>query len=160
MDPRLAPLAELLRLNARLFGNCLVGLTEEAVCERPSVATNSAAFVAAHLVDSRYYILHILGAPEPSPLKGATGGFNDIANVITYPSLAEIRAAWTTVSDTLARQLERLTAAQLDAAIDPGFPVENQTLLGLLTFMVQHDSYHLGQLGLLRKYAGQPAMAY
>jgi uncharacterized damage-inducible protein DinB len=30
----------------------------------------------------------------------------------------------------------------------------------LFGFMVQHDSYHLGQLSLLRKRAGLPAMSY
>jgi uncharacterized damage-inducible protein DinB len=33
-------------------------------------------------------------------------------------------------------------------------------VLGALTFLVQHDSYHLGQLSLLRKWAGLPAMRY
>ena len=33
-------------------------------------------------------------------------------------------------------------------------------ILLLLTFMVQHDSYHLGQLSLLRKLAGLPGMSY
>ena len=40
------------------------------------------------------------------------------------------------------------------------FPLANGTLLGTLTFLVQHDSYHLGQLSLLRKYCGLPAMRY
>ena len=35
-----------------------------------------------------------------------------------------------------------------------------KTTLGMLTFLVQHDSYHIGQLSLLRKYAGMPAMQY
>jgi uncharacterized damage-inducible protein DinB len=33
-------------------------------------------------------------------------------------------------------------------------------MLGALTFLVQHDSYHIGQLALLRKHAGLPAMRY
>ena len=33
-------------------------------------------------------------------------------------------------------------------------------MLGALTFLVQHDSYHLGQLTFLRKLAGLPAMRY
>ena len=39
-------------------------------------------------------------------------------------------------------------------------PLEDSSVLGLFGFMVQHDSYHLGQLSLLRKYAGLPAMSY
>ena len=39
-------------------------------------------------------------------------------------------------------------------------PIDDTSVLGLLGFMVQHDSYHLGQLSLLRKHCGLPAMAY
>ena len=162
MDPRVAPLAETLRLNSRLFRNCLASLSDELARQRPAGKgpVNCAAFVAAHLVDSRYYLLSLLGDATPSPLTGATGGFNDIANVTSYPTLTEIQAAWTSAGEALARQLDAATAAQLDTAVDPGFPIETQTLLGVLVFLVQHESYHLGQLGLLRKHAGLPAMAY
>jgi uncharacterized damage-inducible protein DinB len=160
MDPRLAPLADTLRLNSRLFRNCLAGLTDDSARVRPTAATNSAAFVAAHLVDSRFYTLGLLGITRQSPLTGATGGFNDIAQVTSYPTLAEIQQAWAGVSQTMDQRLGTLTAAELDAPLDPGFPVEPKTLLGVFTFMVQHDSYHLGQLALLRKHAGLPAMAY
>lgn len=159
MDPRVLPLVETLRLNTRLFRNCLAGLGDTDAQARPSSSTNSAAFVAAHLADSRYYILSLLGGTQTSPL-GAPSGFNDIAQVTTYPPILEILAAWTGVADLLDQRLKTMTTAELDAPLDPGFPLENRSLLGVLTFMVQHDSYHLGQLGLLRKYAGLPAMAY
>ena len=160
MDPRLAPLASTLRLNHRLFHNCLAGLPDDKARVRPTESTNSAAFVAAHLVDSRVYTLDLLGVKQKSPLTGAKGGFNDIAQVSTYPTLAEIEKAWTGVSEVLDQRVRSLTAAELDAPLDPGFPVEPKTLLGVFTFLVQHDSYHLGQLALLRKQAGLPAMAY
>jgi uncharacterized damage-inducible protein DinB len=160
MDPRIAPLAEILRLNTRLFHNCLASLVDDQARERPSEVTNSAAFLAAHLVDSRYYTLGLLGVKQSSPLKGADGGFNDIAQVSSYPALAEIRKAWTTVAKVLDQQLAAIKPAELDAPLDPGFPLENKTVLGVVTFMVQHDCYHLGQLGLVRKFSGLPAMAY
>ena len=161
MDSRLTALAEIFRLNTRLYRSCLADLSDELARERPSGkgATNSAAFVAAHLVDSRYYLLGLLGNQQPSPLKGAEGGFNHINQVTSYPPLGEIQTAWTTVGETLDRQLHSATADQLDTAFD-GFPLETPTLLGVLGFMVQHESYHLGQLGLLRKHAGMEAMAY
>ena len=162
MDPRLTPLAETLRLNSRLYRNCLAGFRDEQAQKRPSGAgpTNSAAFVAAHLVDSRYYLLDLLGVKQPSPLKGAPKGFNDIDQVIAFPPLSEIQAAWTAAGEALDRQLGLVNTATLDAPLDPGFPIERKSLLGVLVFLVQHESYHLGQLGLLRKHAGLPAMAY
>jgi uncharacterized damage-inducible protein DinB len=32
--------------------------------------------------------------------------------------------------------------------------------LGLVAFLVQHDSYHLGQVAFLRRQLGHPAMSY
>ena len=162
MDPRVAPLAETLRLNSRLFRNCLTSLSDELARQRPAGKgpVNCAAFVAAHLADSRYYLLSLLGDATPSPLTGAEGGFNDIGKVTSYPTLAEIQAAWTSAGEALARRLEAATTAQLDAPLGDGWPIEQHTLLGVLVFMTQHESYHLGQLGLLRKHAGLPAMAY
>ena len=160
MDSRIAPLAEMLKMNTRLYRNCLAGLTDEKARVRPTGATNSAAFVAAHLVDSRYYLLSSLGSKETSPLKGAKGGFNKIDDVESYPPLAEIQKAWTAAGKALAERFDAMQAADLDAPLDPGFPIDNQTLLGLLTFLTQHESYHLGQLGLLRKYVGLAGMSY
>jgi uncharacterized damage-inducible protein DinB len=162
MDPRVAPLAEMLRMNTRLYRNCLIDLADDKAKERPTGTgeTNCAAFIAAHLVDSRHYLLGTLGVKQPSPLKGAKGGFNSIENVSSYPPLAEIEKAWTAVGKSLDQQLGKLTTAELDAPLDSGFPLVTKSMLGVLTFLVQHESYHLGQLGLLRKHAGLPAMAY
>jgi uncharacterized damage-inducible protein DinB len=40
------------------------------------------------------------------------------------------------------------------------FPIEDNTKFGALTFMVQHETYHIGQLGILRRALGLPAMKY
>ena len=51
MDPRLAPLADLLNLNTRLLRNCLDGVDDAAARHRPAAGTNHLAFLTAHLVD-------------------------------------------------------------------------------------------------------------
>jgi uncharacterized damage-inducible protein DinB len=40
------------------------------------------------------------------------------------------------------------------------FPIEGDTLLSVLAFFAQHDSYHVGQLALLRRQFGLAPMAY
>jgi uncharacterized damage-inducible protein DinB len=161
MDPRLIIPLDILRLNTRLYRNCLAGLTDDQAQKRPNGRgeTNSVAFIAAHLVDSRYYLLNVLGKKVPSPLKGCEGGFMSIDKVIGYPALSEIQAAWTAVGEMIERELEALSPAALDAKFE-GFPTSNATLLGAVSFLTQHECYHLGQLGLLRKHAGLEAMAY
>jgi uncharacterized damage-inducible protein DinB len=160
MDPRLPLIAEMLRLNSRLFHNCLDGLTDEQARQRPSDACNSAVFVAAHLVESRHYILKVLGAERENPLERYTGGWKSIEQITEWPALDAIRTAWTAVSAALGDRLAAITPAELDAPITTQMPLETRTTLGMLTFLVQHDSYHVGQLSLLRKYSGLPAMSY
>lgn len=65
-----------------------------------------------------------------------------------------------TVSHALRDRLDELPAAELEAIVSPRFPMPNPTRLSALTFLVQHDSYHIGQLALLRRHAGLPAMCY
>ncbi len=160
MDVRAAPLAEIFRLNGWLFHNCLDGLSDEQARARPSPATNSAAFVAAHVADTRFTLVGWLGAPIENPLAGALAAATGIDDVARMPTLAEVRLAWDTVSATLAERLDAATAEGLDAPAGQRFPVDDRTILGALAFLAQHDSYHVGQLALLRKHAGLPAMRY
>jgi uncharacterized damage-inducible protein DinB len=160
MDPRVSPLAETVRLNTRLFRNCLDGLADEQARARPSSCTNSLAYIAAHLVASRYFVLTYLGVKQASPLDRYTGGWKSIDEMTEWPTLDEIRAAWSAVSATLDQALATASPASLDAPVTTEMPLEHKTTLGMLVFLVQHDSYHIGQLSLLRKYAGMAAMSY
>jgi len=159
MDPRIAPLAETLRLNRKLFHNCLDGLDDDQAMLRPAPDANSAAYVAAHMVESRYYLLGQMGTERKSPL-GDRVGWKSLTEITSWPSLDEVKAAWTDASDALDQRLREMTPQQADTPIETQFPLETKSTLGMLGFLVQHDSYHLGQLSLLRKTCGLPAMSY
>jgi uncharacterized damage-inducible protein DinB len=162
MDPRIAPLTEILRMNTKLFRNCLDGVTDEMAIMRPSSSTNSAAFVASHLTEARFFLLQIIGGTEKSPIGAYLENARGIDDVKRFPAVVEIQHAWTTASHALRDRLAVMTPAEVDASIACPFPlpISDSTALNLLTFFVQHDSYHIGQLALLRKHAGLPAMQY
>ena len=160
MDTRVTALAEILRLNTVLFRNCLDELTDEQAAMRPTGATNSAAFVAAHLTNSRFYLLKVLGVAAEDPLAPYLDGRKGLDDLEKLPALSEIQAAWTRAAHLLKDRLAAMTAGEWDGPSNARFPLANGTLLGTLTFLVQHDSYHVGQLSLLRKYCGLPAMKY
>ena len=160
MDPRIAPLAGILHLNNRLFANCLVGLTDAQCHERPSDSTNSAAFVAAHLAEARFWGLKILGVERANPLEKKLGQWKGIDEITDWPSLDEIKAAWAEASAAMDQRMAAIAPAELDKASGSQMPLEDSSVLGLFAFMVQHDSYHIGQLSMLRKHAGMPAMSY
>lgn len=160
MDPRVFPVAEIFRLNTWLFHNCLEGLTEAQGRARPDAGTNSAAFVAAHVCESRVAIAGWLGATVENPWAAALKDAKGIDDVAELPALADVRATWDAASAAIAARLEAATAEQLDAPGPHRFPVGGATLLGALAFLAQHDSYHVGQLALLRRQQGLPAMSY
>jgi uncharacterized damage-inducible protein DinB len=160
MDPRAQPLAVILRLNTRLLLNCLDGLTDETAQVRHGAGVNSAAFIAGHVTDSRFFLLRTLGGSRENPLSIYLDKANSIDDLSELPSLEVIREAWNGVSADIDAALDAATAEELDLAIKARFPGVDSTRLGALTFLVQHDSYHVGQLALLRKPAGLPAMSY
>jgi uncharacterized damage-inducible protein DinB len=160
MDPRVQPLSAIVRLNTRLLLNCLDGLTDETARARHGQGVNSAAFVAAHLTDSRFFILRTLGGSLPNPLSAYLDKAKSIDDITDWPSLDLVRAAWSDVSSVIDATLAESSREDLELPVDARFPGVERTRLGALTFLVQHDSYHLGQLALLRKPAGLPAMSY
>ena len=160
MDPRAFAVAEIFRLNTWLFHNCLTGLTDEAARMRPTVQVNSAAFVAAHVCESRVATAGWLGAAVENPWAALVANAQGIEDTPVLPSLAEVSATWDRASDAIARQLATASPADLDGPAPHQFPVGGATLLGALGFLAQHDSYHVGQLALLRKLAGLPGMKY
>ena len=160
MDPRLTPLSDILRLNTKLFRNCLKDVSDAQAAVRPSGTTNSIAFVAAHVTDARYDLLKLIGAEQPNPLAALLAGARGIDDLKALPPLAEIERAWTQASRALRERLEALSPPEVVASIECPFPLPNPTPLSVTTFFAQHDSYHVGQLALLRKYVGLPAMSY
>lgn len=160
MDPRIAPLAHTLFLNTRLLQNCLAGVDDSLARRRVTPATNSMAFLVAHLADARHFLADLLGMPLANPLAAIVEYGRSQDDIGDLPPVAELLAMWQRVGDHLVNVLPSVTAEQLDSASGPRFPIADQTLLGSVTFLVQHDSYHLGQLSLLRRALGLPAMSY
>jgi uncharacterized damage-inducible protein DinB len=160
MDQQVAPLAKVYELNTDLLLNCLQDLSDAEARRCLSGGGNSIAFLAAHLADSRHFLAGRLGSPLANPLAHYLAEARSIADVREWPALDEIRAAWLEVSRYLQGVFESLTAEKLREDKVHRFPLGDSTRLGLITFLAQHDSYHLGQVAFLRRQLGRDAMSY
>jgi len=160
MDPRLQPLAHTLELNTRLVLNCLAGVDDPAARRRITPDTNSMAFLLAHLADARHFLADALGAPLPNPLADQLKYGKSEDEVGPLPELSRLVDAWQEISSHLVTALPDVSAERLDTPSATRFPIGDPTTLGTVAFLVQHESYHLGQLGLLRRALGLPAMSY
>jgi uncharacterized damage-inducible protein DinB len=163
MEPRVTPLHAALELNTRLFLNCLDRVSDETARTRPDENTNSIAYIALHMHDARHYLAKYLGNEEPNPFKEITESAQGIDDITVYPSLAETRTAWMEISLVLERCLTELTEEQIDRQSPPdapAFPVDDKSILGGIAFLLQHEAFHIGQMALLRKQLGHPAMSW
>ena len=110
---------------------------------------SSIAFLLGHLLASRYSVLQRLGAADDNPHAELFGNFASARDLSEYPSLDELAAEWDTVADRLDAALAAVDEEALDEPAT-GYPVEDQTVRGALMFMAWHESYHIGQIGLMR----------
>ena len=150
----------LFSLNADLLLNTLEGVGAEQASTSLVAGGNTIAFLVAHLVDSRHFLAGLLGSPIPNPIAQSLSGARSLAEVRGLPELPALRAAWVSVSRHLEQTLERCERVQLDAACTARFPGGDGTLDGAIGFLLQHDSYHLGQIALLRRQLGLAGMSY
>lgn len=160
MEAAVAPLAALFELNTDLLLNCLDGLSDAEARQCLAAGGNSVTYLAAHLTDTRHFLAGRLGDPLPNPLARYLANAKGIADINEWPALEEIRAAWRAIGAHLGRRFATLTPEELSEANIHRFPLGDSTRLGMIAFLAQHDSYHLGQIGFLRRQLGKPAMSY
>jgi uncharacterized damage-inducible protein DinB len=120
---------------------------------------SSISFLMGHLLSSRYGILKMLGAGDENPFAEMFGGNAQPRDVSDYPDVSEFNAAWEELAPRLHAALQGAGDDQLLAPAPDGFPVEDQTMRGAVTFLCWHESYHAGQIGTLRTELGYSSVA-
>jgi len=156
MHDRLETIAATLRSNEQVFRGALADVTETAWFHRPGEA-NHLAFLAAHLVGARHYVVRFTGGTSTDPLEIYHGGARNIDEIDRFPSPKETLDAWNEVAPIMFGALDAVGGEFLDGDSGLPFPAPGPTRLDALIFLAQHEAYHLGQMGLLRRISGLPA---
>jgi uncharacterized damage-inducible protein DinB len=164
MDERLVPIRGIFRSNEGLFRVALAGVggaagepgAHEAWLERSGQA-NHLAFLAVHLTGARYYIVKFLGGSAHDPLEHYHGKARSIDDIVEFPSPAEVLEAWDEAAPLLDSALAQAAPEFLDGDSGLPFPAPGPSRLHALTFLAQHEAYHLGQMCLIRRIHGLPA---
>jgi uncharacterized damage-inducible protein DinB len=160
------PVSKQFALQTRLFNNVLEGIGDIKGSKRLNDHVNHLQWIAGHLTNSRYGIASAIGIKgsfpyndqytdpsEPPPFNRA------LSTDIKYPSLTEIKKSWNDISGTFTEKISGLSKEQLSGSIP--FPVPTgKTFEDLLAFIASHESYHIGQMSIIRKYLGLSAMSY
>ena len=148
------------KLNAKLFNNVLVDITDEEANKRISDSTNSFAWIAGHTVWIQYSLANLLGITQENPYNENFAFGTKFDTQTDYGSLAKMKADWDSLTPKVTEGLENLTLEQLDTKSPFPIPFEEQTIRGVLGFQMHHLGYEIGQLGLYRRFLNKEAMTY
>ncbi len=160
MDAALRSVSTILDLNTRLFVNCLAGVDDTSGLKRLDSVTNNMTFIAAHLLDARHFLARLLGVTVANLPTESLRDVQSVEEAHDLPKLEELRDGWRQVSKSLMDRLNTVSDEELRKKSDSSFPVQDSTVFGAISFLAQHESYHLGQLGFLRKRLGFDPMSY
>ncbi len=158
----ISPLVQMFRLQTTLFRNATKDITPAHAHHRFMEITNHMAWITGHIVSTRFALGTVLGLPlrEPFPQLFARG--KGLDENITYPSFEELTKDWSVISEPLIDRLENLKDWELEAEAPVPSPMSqyNGGLIGFITFIAHHEAYHIGQLGLARRFFNYEAIAY
>lgn len=158
--------AKQLATTTKLVENVLTGI-DDTSGKHPAETIARLRWLAGHLLVTRSRFALRLGlTTEPFPyLDSYIVKDNPPPNArsfdmsIAYPTLEALRHLWSQYSDGLPEALVRMTDEQL-AGDGPFASPLGATLLDNIAFVVIHESYHIGQMGTLRKNLGYDAMSF
>ncbi|MBA4406904.1 hypothetical protein C0389_06485 [bacterium] len=159
MNTTLKPVAVIYKVNSTLFVNSFKDVDEKAALKRPNKKTNSMIFIALHLIDARNFILTQLGIKTKHPFAKYMDWADSIDEIKIYPKLSRVLSEWKKLDPVLMKKLNSLSQKQLEIKMNIDFP-GGKRVLNMITFLSEHEAYHVGQLGMLRKFYGLPATQY
>lgn len=161
MSDATASLKAQLDLHTRLFNNVLEGVNDTDANTRNSEQINHIKWVAGHLLNSRVSSLSkVTGLPHDDSYIAQFARGSALEPGANYPPLSQIIGKWNETASGLSNALAHVPDEVLAAPSPSKAPIADDTVRGLLSFLLSHEAYHIGQLSILRKLAGKTAMAY
>lgn len=151
-------------LHHLLFNNVLDGFSDSETNQRlnshPKV--NHIKYLAGHLLNSQYGLAGIAGLDVEVKWNDlfAVMGQSEAKDNISYPHIDEIKYEWNTMHEDIHSGLENLSLEALETTPPAPFDQVSDSIGDLWAFINHHQGYHIGQIGLLRRAFGKPAMKY
>lgn len=160
MQPSVYPLSLIFNVNTRFFNNAINGISPEQWNEKTDEHLNPACWVAAHIVFARYLALVFLGKPVNNPYQELFADFRGYDSALSYPSVEQVKQEWDSLTALLEEAMNAVSVEELQMDSPIKSPTGDFTNLGTLAFMAQHESYHTGQLAMLKRHVTAMPMTY
>jgi len=148
-------------LHTRLFNNVTEGLSDAESNVRSNEHINNVKWVAGHMLNTRLgNMSKIAGQPVDESYAAQFGRGVALDTTAQYPPIEEITKKWNEISPAISAGIGNIPEEILASKSPVQAPIADDTMLGLASFLVSHEAYHLGQLGILRKLSGKEAMSF
>ncbi len=140
------------KLNLKMLELNGGGITDEMAAHQPAEGVSSAAWILGHLTHSRRSLIQRLGGSLPAePVWAETYGRGGGGGT-SHLGFAALGEAFKSTGEPLKEAFRAV--ADWDAPTKNPFSGTDQALEQLVAFLYMHESYHLGQIGMLRKLYG------
>ena len=146
-------------LQTRLFNNVTVDVADANSHKQMSINTNHIAWLTGHAVSTRFMLAGALGLKVQEPFPALYENGKGMDKTAKYPSMKELTKDWSSISEKLAKALGSLTEAVVATKMPRPVPT-GDTLGDFVSFIMHHEAYTLGQLGIYRRFHGMEAMKY
>lgn len=154
MNVALKPLDEIVHITNQMFAMAAEGVDDSLARKQVKDGTNSLLWLIGHIATCRYYILNLCGIEAKSPWGELFESSIDKVDQTKFPGADEIKRVWDEVGVQMVKALETVSDSRLAEPSPFKFPTKEQTVLAGITFMVMHESYHIGQISSHRKMLG------
>jgi DinB superfamily len=146
-------------LQTRLFNNATVDITDANAGKSINENTNHIAWLTGHTVSTRFMLAGILGLNVQEPFPALFQNGKGVDKTEKYPSMKELIAEWNSISEKVAAALTNLTEEAIANKMPQPVPT-GDTLADFISFIIHHEAYTIGQIGIYRRVYGMEAMSY
>ena len=157
MNDSLRNTIAILGYNTWLFRNALKDVEPELVGYRVNEHTNTFDRLAGHVAVGRFGMARMLHIEVPEP---GWGAFQELGLGKQFdvrrecPPLDSIITSFNQITKPFLARLPEVSEDLLKAGASLPIPGDKPTMRDQLAFMTMHETYHIGQLGLLKKSMG------
>ena len=154
MENGFSNVASMFKTNTDIINKAIADVAAEDWFRKPGDDSNHLLWVLGHVVVHRGRTLGFLGADWNTEWASLFARGAERTDDGKYPSVGELRDAWSQVSADLSAALRNASPDDLAKAAPAGPPSFDGKVSGTVAFFAFHDTYHTGQISYLRKWLG------
>lgn len=147
-------------LHTKLFENVIEGISDKDAQNRLNTKANHIAWLTGSLVHERFELANATGIRVKQTSDELFEDHKGIQDNIIYPSLEEFKKDWEMITPLLRDALIHLSNEELQSAGPYSMPGDELRFFDAITFIIDRESYCIGQIGLYRRLLGYEAMKY